>query len=315
MWRQWVVAVEDEGNLGRWAVSALRCVADAVRIVASATLVLWMSADSAAAASSDFDRSEASRALTEGNAALAAAPTPPDARRLLERVVTGGADPLTVAEAHFRLGVLDEDSRAFAAALVNYRACVASMPTSRWARNARQRITWLAERSEGDFKPLVRLQLVNRDPSLTNDPAAIDALAAAAETFPEGIVRGDARMLVAETWLRRMNRREDAVRELRKVLDDPWSDRLSATFAERDLVGVWLDDGRLDEAVKELHRYHFDSQSQTTVRELLHRRTLRRSAVLAAVVLVGGVIFILMRRRRQKLDGPNRSKVGRQAEA
>jgi hypothetical protein len=260
-----------------------------------------MCAHLATGAPREADDSGARRALAEANAALAAGPArSADARRALDRAIAAGVDSLTGAEAHFRLGVLDEDSGAFARALANYSACVASLPSSRWARNARQRITWLDERSEGEFKPLASLQRVKRDPSLANDPATIDALAAAAEAFPAGLVRGEARMLVAETWLGRMHRPNDAVNELRRVLDDPHSDRLTAVFAERDLVGFWLDEGRLDEAAKDVQRYRFDRQSETTIGELLRKRALHRGGVLAVLVLVGGVLLVLTRRPRQR---------------
>lgn len=283
------------------AVSVFRCVAEAGRIVTRVALVLWMCAHSASAAAQDSQaESEIQRALIAGNAALAAEPPrPADARRAFDRVVAAGADRLAETEAHFRLGALDEADGTFARALTEYRACIASMPTSRWARNARQRITWLAERSEGEFKPLARLQLVNHDPSLANDPAAIDALATAAETFPAGRVRGEARLLVAETWLRRRTRSRDAVNELRKVLDDPHTERMTAAFAERDLVAFWLGDGELDDASREVQRYPFDRQSEATIRELLHKRGLRRGEILAGMTFLVGILFLWARRRRR----------------
>jgi tetratricopeptide (TPR) repeat protein len=290
--------VDNALRVRRWTVSALTCVPVSSRSLAVANIGLWLCARLATAAPPHSDESEARRALTEANAALAAGPAgSADARRALDRAVAADADPLAAAEAHFRLGVLDEADGAFARALTNYTACLGSMPTSRWARNARQRIAWLDERSEGEFKPLARLQRVRRDPSLANDAAEIEALASAAETFPTGVVRGEARMFVAETWLKGMNRPKDAVTELRKVLDDPHTDRRTAVFAERDLVGFWLGDDKLDEAASELQRYHFDRQSETEVEALLHKRALHRGEVFAMCAV--GVLFVFTRRRRR----------------
>ena len=279
-------------------LSSVPCGLVALQSVAVVTFAFSTCARLATAAAQDPDppsvMSEARRALTEANTALAATPARSVGARLaLERAIAAGADSLARAEAYFRLGVLDENDGAFARALANYSACIAVMPTSRWAGIARKRVAWLGERSEGRFTPLAHLQRVKRDPALANDPAAIEALASDAETFPRGMVRGEARMLVAETWLRQMNRSKDAVDELRKVLDDPNADRRTAVFAERDLVDVWLAGGKLDDAASEVQRHPFDPQLATEIQRLVHNRTLQRCGIVAIVMLVGLALVVV----------------------
>src|SRR5260370_22411513 len=92
------------------------------------------------------------------------------------------------------------------------------------------------------------LERIRNDPALSNDPATIEALARQAESSPADNVRGEARMLVAEAWLRRMNRPEDAIGELRTVADDPTSDALTAQLAARELVNALVASGELAKA-------------------------------------------------------------------
>src|SRR5580658_6722828 len=145
------------------------------------------------------------RALDEAQAILASEPLRRDvAREALERATLADDDRVAVAEAYFRLGVLEEQDGAFERALAAQRACLAKAPTSGWARSARNRIAWISARSEGAFSPLARLERVRHDPVLASDPASIDALARDAETFPPGRVRAEARMFVVEAWQTRL---------------------------------------------------------------------------------------------------------------
>jgi hypothetical protein len=241
---------------------------------------------------------EARRALTEANAALTARPArSADARRALDRAVGAGVDPQTMGEAYFRLGALDEEDGAFRRALTNYGACSALVPAGRWARNARNRIRWLSARSEGDFVPLAHLRHVQSDPALTTDSDAIDAFARDADTFPPGMIRGEARMLVAESWMKSSNRSSDAVWELRKVLDDGYASRGTAVLAERDLVGIWLSRSNLDAAATEVHRYPFDAKLTAEIQDLVRARGLRRRAMAASVILVALLVLAVARTR------------------
>jgi hypothetical protein len=203
-------------------------------------------------------------------------------------VPVGRGDAAAISQASFRLGVLDEGNRVYGQALAHYRACIDAAPASRLARTARARITWIEQRSEADFVPLEALQRVRGDPARVRDLVAIDRLAVEAESFPPGLVRSEARLLVAEAWLRQPARRADALGELRQVVGDPLSAPADSRYAERDLVEGLLTDGRLDDAAREARAHPFDPQAAAEVRRLLRRRLLRRAAyaeLLAALLL------------------------------
>jgi hypothetical protein len=247
---------------------------------------------------------QSQRAVDEGNAALADhPPRRGDARAAFERATVAADDRVAVGEAYFRMGVLDEEDGAFARALADQRECMAKAPGTNWARSARLRVGWIAARSEGDFLPLARLQRVRRDPGLADEPAALDALAVEAEAFPPGRVRAEARVFVAEAWLTRADKHEDAMAELAKVARDPSSDSIDAALAHRRILDAFLADGRLDEAASEVSRSHFDPKVVAEVDRLVRRRALRRVAtaeLLAAVAAAVVVVARLGRRGRRE---------------
>jgi hypothetical protein len=146
------------------------------------------------------------------------------------------------------------------------------------------------------------LEQVRRDPDLASDPSAIDALARDAESFPPGMVRVEARMLVAEAWLGRMHRPADAIRELVLVRDDPKTDPLTSRLAERELVDAYIGEGRIDEAIAEAskHSARLDPKFVRQVKRLVLRRGVERSA--SIVLAAFGVLSIvgLARAGRQR---------------
>jgi tetratricopeptide (TPR) repeat protein len=235
--------------------------------------------------------SEARQHVDEANAALAAEPPRSDvARQALAQAVAAADDPQAVAEADFLLGRLDEESFAFAQALLDDRAAIAAAPGTRWALRASDRVEWLRSRSEGDFGPLARLEKLRRDPVLSSDPAAIDALA------------HEARMLVAEAWLGRLNRPDEAIEELRKVAAEPRADALTLRLAERQLVDALVEQDRLDEAIAEAtaRSNRLDSRFVKQVKRLRTRRWVRRASriVLGAFAVLVAVALIRAGRRR-----------------
>jgi hypothetical protein len=217
------------------------------------------------------------------------------ARGALERTIAADDDAMAVAEAYFRLGVLEEEDGAFARAVSDQEACRAKAPASNWARSARLRIGWMVARSEGNYAPLARLQRVRHDPAAASNPAAVESLARDAESFPPGRVRAEARMFVGETWLVAMNRRRDAISELRKVEDDPSSDATDATLAHGRLVDAFLAEGWLDDAAREVERRPTDATLADKVRRLVFHRTLWRAAVGAFVAFAAFVAAMVMR--------------------
>jgi tetratricopeptide (TPR) repeat protein len=238
--------------------------------------------------------SEARAAVDQANAALAAQPPRiGEARMALLRATAIADDPPAVAEAYFQLGKLDEELGRYGEALEEDEAAVEAAGNTRWALRARDRADWLRARSEGNFGPLARLERVRRDPATGADPAAISALATDLESFPPGLVRVEARMLVAEAWLGRMHRPEDAIGQLRSVTNDPKADPLTLRLAERELVDALVATGRLDDAAAEAqsHAARLDPRFVKQVGRLIVRREVRYGsrAVLVAFALLAVV--------------------------
>jgi hypothetical protein len=262
----------------------------------AAVLVLlpWQAHASAATRSSE--------AVVVANDALAASPPDLDAAdAALRRAIAAGDDAEAVSEAHFLLARVDEERGAFEAALAEDGAAVLAAPGTRWALRASDRADWLRARSEGGFEALRRLEHVRRDPALANDPAVIDSLAHDADSYPPSMTRVEARMLVAEAYLGRLRRPNDAIAELRKVVDDPKVEPLTMRLAERELVDALSDQGRMDEAFAEArsHAARLDPGFAERIARLARRRTLRWVAygVLSIfTVLVAGSVALAQRR-------------------
>jgi hypothetical protein len=254
----------------------------------------------AAATDGGIVRTKSQRALDEARAALAANPPRRDAaREALQRATVADDDRVAVGEAYFRLGVLEEEDGAFDRALAAQLACMTKVPTTSFARSARNRVIWIKARSEGDFLPLARLQRVRRNPAVSSDPAEIEALARDADGFPPGRVRAEARMFVAETWLKQTDKRDDAIAELRKVVEDPSSDAMDASFARQHLIEELLAAGRIDDAASEVRAHHFEPKVEEEVHRLVRHRTLRRAAIAELLVGVGFALLATMLRARR----------------
>ncbi len=198
----------------------------------------------------------------------------------------------------------EDTALRFADALRDYEAALGRSSSFRYAPRARVRADMLRSHDEGDFAPLTRLETVRRDPHLSSDPAALAGLAHDAEAFPPGRVKVEARHLVAEAYLHRLDRPDDALALLRLVLADPAADALTARQASREIVTTLLDRGALDEAaeVAALPRTDPDLRHEVTVR--LRRRALHRGGVLVLVLFLGAVVAGTVRHRslaRQRL--------------
>jgi hypothetical protein len=204
------------------------------------------------------------------------------------------------AERALRLGVADEGKLDYAAALTHYRACVELAPGTRWARVARGRLTWLDAHSEGQFAPLTALQRIRSRPLMLQDPGAIDELAAEAESFPPGLVRSEARVVIAENWLKRPGQRSSAREELRKIISDPSSGAADAKLAERDLVTALVGEGRLDEAATIVRDHPLDPAAGERVRDLLRRRSWRRLGFAGGSALLAAAFVLALRARSRK---------------
>jgi hypothetical protein len=210
------------------------------------------------------------------------------ARALLAEPARSPA-PRTAAEALYLLGATEDEALDFPRALEAYRASVARDPSSRYAARALARAEELAAHGEGDFVPLRRLERVRRDPRVANDPRELEGLEREAQTFPPGRVRAEARFLVGEAWLGRMDRPRDALRVFRLLATDPHADP-----DLRDIAGARMLDarrilGEAAEAVEDLRAVQSSQELQAQARVLARRGTLHRVAlgVLALAFLLG----------------------------
>jgi hypothetical protein len=244
-------------------------------------------------------------AIAAGKAALASVPPQRAAARddFTRALASAGDDASALAEAHLRLATLDEEDGDFASAREHDRACVAAAPVSRWGRTAKAREGWLSERAEGAFAPLARLSRAWGDAKFLDDAASVDAFAREAESFPPGTVRGEARLLLAESWLHHLHRADDGKRELLRVRDDPSSSPRSVISAERELADELLAEGRLDAAEDEIRARgpQLEPAFAAKVEERLARRARRRalgwgSAGLAALCVAAFCVAWARRR-------------------
>jgi hypothetical protein len=238
-------------------------------------------------------------------AILLLAENPPDrdrARSLFESALLA-SDKQVVAEAHARLGSLDEEDGAYARAFDQYQACVALSPTGRLGRNIRMRVEWLKARSEGDFAPLSRLWAMRRDPAFTHDPAVALAFVREANGFPPGIVRSEATMAAAEALLA-MHRVDEATPLFVEVRDDPRSLPMTVKLAEGHVVQARIEAGDVNGAADEVDRRGalVTPEQIAAVRRLERRRTLRRTALagLGVYLAFAGMTVAWAGRRRDR---------------
>jgi len=213
-------------------------------------------------------------------------------------VARAAGAPDATGEAQFRLGARDEVDGDYARALADYRASLNASPSGRLARNARNRILWIEAHSEGGFAPLAALARLRRTPSLADETAASAQLAAEAESFPPGLVRSEIRLRLAQAWLRRPMRRDDALGELRRIVSDPSAGPADVVLAERGLVEALLGDGELDAAEAEVLAHPFDPAASAHVGRRLRRRRLWRTVEAGLIVVTAFAVVALARRRR-----------------
>lgn len=232
-------------------------------------------------------------------ALLFAGPSRADAadRAALEKVAAS-ADVDASAQALYFLAEMDDKDLLFARALERYKASVARSPSHRYAPRAIARADLLRRHAEGNFAPYARLEQVRRDPALANAPEAIDALAHDAESFPPGLVRVEARMVVAEAYLGRMHRRDDGITVLRQITKDPAADPLTVRQASRELVDALVASGDLAGAAAASRSG--DPRLGEEVKTLARRKNLHWIAIaaLTAFALVAAVVLARGRSRR-----------------
>jgi tetratricopeptide (TPR) repeat protein len=224
------------------------------------------------------------------------------------------ADAPAESDARARAKVLfDEAERAaadlrFAEALAAYEQAANVDPAAPFARVARVRAADLASHAEGNFAPLARLEAVRRRPD--TDRATIDALARDASSFPDGRVRAEARVCVADALWHRFGALDQAATALDQALADPAADKLTRALAVNELVALERQRGALDAAYRAVSRFpDLAPALRVEVARLVRRVWLRRGStvLLGLLAAVGVASFARLARRRRDLDAAMRA--------
>jgi hypothetical protein len=157
----------------------------------------------------------------------------------------------------------------------------------------------------GDEPLSARLAQVRNDPDLSNDEVVLEDLAAAANAAPATPLRAEARMVVAEAWLRRLHRTEDGLEMLRRVADDPGADSLISRLAERDILDTLIAKGNIASAARELHAHEsqVDWRFAKQVRKLERRLWLRAAALGELILFAALATLAFVRAQRKRLLG------------
>ncbi len=239
--------------------------------------------------------------LVSARAAWARAADPSDASAASNPSDASAAASNAIEEANALYVAAEKDDAElrFAQAADHYEASIVKAPSHRHAPRARARAEVLRRHAEGDFVPYTKLERIRRDPNLSNDPTTLDALALEARTFPPGLVRVEARMLVAEAYLGRLERPADALPLLREVVADPAADALSARQARRALVDALERRGDLQGAARAANADGADPQLARNVALQARRKYVHIASVTAlGLFLAAAVIGIALRLRR-----------------
>jgi hypothetical protein len=200
----------------------------------------------------------------------------------------------------------------FADALAGYRLAMELDPTAPFIKTARVRAADLQAHSEGGFMPLARLETVRRDARKSTSRTEIEGLERDLAAFPDGRVRSEARLLVADAWQYRLGEPERATGPLQDVLADHSSDELSRTLALSKLVALHRGLGRLDDARRTVERWPDVAPAvRAEVMRLVRRERLRWASVglLSVLAAVGAVSLARVARGGAGFEGAVRKVV------
>ncbi len=174
----------------------------------------------------------------------------------------------------------------FGEALAAYQAAITADPSAPCAGVARARADDLAQHAEGGFGPLTELEAVRRDPRRAANPSTIETLARDLDAFPDGRVRAEARILVAEAWWHRLGDPVRAISAFSAAAGDRSGDRLTRAVALSELWTLRRQRGEIREALADVEREPDLSPALTrTVRRAARREGLRAGALAVLGVL------------------------------
>ncbi len=206
------------------------------------------------------------------------------------------------ATAVYYLAEMADDEMAFARALAGYRDFLARDPGSRFAARAQARVEDLEQHAEGNFAPLMALERVRRDEELANSLAGIQALDRELEHFPPGQVRAEARQLVGEAYLSRLQRPRDAARVLHALANDERAPQDIRSLAAERLVQARALMGEEVSAAQEVSTMRIDPEVQRDARVLARRSILRSASwVTLSLTLAMAMLSVIRMARAKRL--------------
>ncbi len=207
------------------------------------------------------------------------------------------AEPGKTQVSALRAGEHAETELRFVDALADFRRAVALGPTSRLARRAQARVEYLEARSEGNFAPLTELERTRR----ISKPSAEDlrALEQKIPSFPPGRVRREARALVADGYLQRLELYPDALRAHQAWLDEPGLDNAEWLRASNGLALARARLGDLHGSLETLRAHGLGKSAEASYLELALVR--RWARPLAIVLVLGFVLLAVGTRSRSPL--------------
>lgn len=217
------------------------------------------------------------------------------ARAELTAIAAQAEEPRDRATARYFLAVIDDEASRFAEALAGYRAFVTADPGSRYAGRAQARADDLAAHAEGGFAPLAALERVRRSPTLPSDPAALERLEREARGWPAGLVRAEARHMIAEGYASRLQRPTDAARVYRDLARDPSTPQTLRDLAAQKLVELGVTLGTEERVAREVGAVAaVDPEVRALAAVHVRRQRLRRGAIgaLSLTALLGAAALI-----------------------
>jgi hypothetical protein len=216
-----------------------------------------------------------------------------EARAQLEPLAHGD-DRRAAGEAAYLLATMSEHDLRFAEARHWFGESVTIDPGGRYAARGLARIQYLDAHSEGEFVPLTALERARNHPGSATDASAVEDLAHALPSFPQGLVRAESLLLIGQAYAGRLHRSADAVAVLRSLARDPSATTDTRALALSLLTNVRKERGELRPLLADLLELHGPDTEIALVRQLLRREVIWKIAlVLTALVLAAGLAAVL----------------------
>lgn len=188
-----------------------------------------------------------------------------------------------------------EKEQRYADALGKLERAAALAPQSRLARRANDRARYLRTRNAEGFGPLAELERVRKLRKPTADD--VKQLEARIPTFPPGKVRHEARALVAETYLGRLELFPDAIRAHEAWLEEPDLDDAEFLRATNGLAISRARVGDVSGSLDALREHGLGKSAEASYLEL---RLVRRWARPLGYALVAAFVILAFASARRR---------------